>query len=462
MSQLFPGAVVEAFYDEGLGNSSYLVASGDERTAVVIDPQRDVERYLALAEERGWRITHTLETHLHADFVSGSRELAARTGATVVASHKAGLGYPHRGVRDQDLLDAGGLRFRVLVTPGHTSEHVCFVALDKTGEPAALFSGGTLLPGSAARTDLVGPGLTAALTRALHHSLHHRLRILPDELPVYPTHGAGSICATGTRGDRETTMGHERRTNPLLTAPTEEAFKALALRDLPPYPDYFLRMRRLNQAGPPILGGLPQPPPLSPQTVSDRLASSALLLDTRPPEAFDTAHIPGSFGIPLSAGFGSWVGWVVPSEPALIFIAESEGELADAVRPLVRIGYERFDGYLAGGIDAWRSAGYSTIAIERVAPTAAAADGQTVLDVREPAEWRDAHIPGALSAPLTGLRDALPRLPRRPLLVHCAHEFRSTVANSLLERGGFTVRHLAGGFEAWRESGQPIAPATPG
>lgn len=454
--------IVEPFVDEGLGNSSYLVASEAGTTALVIDPQRDVDRYLEVARRRGWQITHALETHLHADFVSGSRELAARTGAMVVASREAALAFPHRGVRDGEVFQVGGLWFQVIATPGHTPEHVCFLALTGTGEPETLFSGGTLLPGSAARTDLIGPQWTEFLTRALYRSLRERILPLPDSLPVLPTHGAGSFCAAGTRAERSTTIGHERQTNPLLAAPTEDAFAVRALQDLPPYPDYFLRMRSVNQSGPPVLGQLSEPPALSPLAVHDALNRGALVLDTRPAEDFDRAHVPGSFGIPWSPAFGSWVGWVVAPEPPLILLTDSAQAINAAVRQLIQVGYDRVEGHVAGGLDAWRSAGYPTVAIDRVAvDVVGTKGGVNVLDVREKSEWREGHIPGALQVPLSTLRERLSTLPPQTLLVHCAHEFRSTVANSLLERAGFQVSHLVGGFDAWRRAGRPIEHSTP-
>ncbi len=450
--------IVETFFDEGLGNSSYLVAPANRATAVVIDPQRDVDRYLEAAARRGWRITDALETHLHADFVSGSRELAARVGARISASAGARLAFPHRGVRDQEVFEAGGLQFRALATPGHTPEHVCFLVLSGSGTPAALFSGGTLLVGSAARTDLIAPEWTERLTRDLYRSLQEQVLTLPDDLPVLPTHGAGSFCATGTRQKASTTIGEERLNNPLLAAPSEDAFVTRALRDLPAYPDYFRRMRGVNQAGPAVLGGVPHPPPLSPQTVRTALAGGATLIDLRPPEAFDAGHIPGAFGIPLTAAFGSWAGWVVPPDANIILVADRDDAIEDAVRQLIRVGYDRFAGYLAGGLDAWQAA-YPIASIPRIpgrADSRAVAERQ-VVDVREASEWQQGHIPGALSLPLSDLREHLDRLPRdRPLLVHCAHEFRSTIADSLLERAGFRVAHLVGGFEAWHEAGQPV------
>lgn len=443
--------LIEDFFDEGLGNSSYLVAAEGSRTAVAIDPQRDIDRYVDAAGRRGWTITHSLETHLHADFVSGSRELAARTGATIVAG--AGLRYPHRAVADGDTFMAAGLSWRAMATPGHTPEHICFLVLDPAGAAQTLFSGGNLLPGSAARTDLIGPEWTDGLTRALYHSLHDRILALPDQVTVLPTHGAGSFCAAGARAQRSTTIGIERRTNPLLGSLSEDAFVRRALADLPAYPDYFLRMRPLNQAGPSVLGGLPAPPPRSPRAVRKALQEGATLLDARPPEAFDAEHVPGSLGIPLSPAFGSWAGWMIPANTRLVLLLASRLELDEAVRQLIRVGYEAFDGYLEGGIAAWRAEGLETVSIPRIAAeTVPPSGGVSVVDVREPPEWRQNHIPGALSLPLSELRDRLSSLPREPLLVHCAHEFRSTIANSLLEGAGFQVSHLVGGFEAWRQA----------
>jgi len=456
------GTLIESFFDEGLGNSLYLVAADHGRTAVVIDPQRDVDRYLAIADRRGWRITHALETHLHADFVSGSREVAARSGATVIASREANLAFPHQGVADQQVFEAGGLRFRVLATPGHTPEHICFLLLSKDA-PAALFSGGTLLPGSAARTDLIDPKLTDQLTRALYRSLRERILTFPDDLPVLPTHGAGSFCAAGTRDTRSTTIGREREANPLIAAPSEDAFVSQALADLPAYPDYFRRMRPINQRGPTVLGGLPELPPLTAAAVHAALDGGAVILDTRSAEAFDNGHIPGSFGIPLSHAFGSWVGWVVPSDALIVLLTDSTVENIEALRQLIRIGYDRFAGYLAGGLEAWEAAGYPTVTIPRI-PVDAVEPDRTLraLDVREKREWLKGHIPGGRSLPLSELRGQLRGLPRERWLVYCEHEFRSTVANSLLERAGFQVAHLIGGFDAWRRAQKDIEASAQG
>jgi len=455
--------VVESFFDEGLGNSSYLVAADAGTGAAVIDPDRDVDRYLAAADRRGRRVTHVLETHLHADFVSGSRELAARTGAPVLASAEARLAFPHRGLRDQEAFAAAGLRFRALATPGHTPEHLSFLISSASGKPEALFSGGALLVGSVARTDLIAPERTEELTRALYHSLHEGILSLPDDVVVLPTHGAGSFCAAGARDKRSTTIGQERRSNALLQAPTEAAFVARALDGLPPYPAYFRRMRALNRAGPAVLGHLPELVGLSPEALPQRLQAGALLIDTRSPEAFDACHLAGAIGIPLTAAFGTWVGWLIPPDVPLMLGVESGEATPDAVRQLLKVGYERLEGYLAGPFDGRQVAG-ATASTPRVPVDVLEAGGTPyqVLDVRERSEWRDGHIPGAVSMPLSELQQRAGTLSAsRPLLVHCAHEFRSTIAGSLLQRAGFEVSHLIGGFDAWRQAGKPVELAAP-
>ncbi|HET6794513.1 MAG TPA: MBL fold metallo-hydrolase, partial [Acidimicrobiales bacterium] len=286
--------------DEGLGNSSYVVDLGDGR-ALVVDPERDPSPYLEAADQRGLAVAYALETHLHADFVSGSAELAAR-GATVLASAAAGLDLPHRGVADDDELDLGGLTLRALATPGHTPEHLSYLLSDGP-RPIALFSGGSLLVGAVARTDLISPERTEELARALWRSLHEKLLSLPDELPVYPTHGAGSFCSAPAGAERTTTIGRERATNPLLAAPDEEAFVKMLLGGLGSFPPYFLRMRELNRSGPTVYGEPPALENLTPGQVARATGAGAALVDARPIAAFAAGHIPGSLSNALRPQF---------------------------------------------------------------------------------------------------------------------------------------------------------------
>jgi hydroxyacylglutathione hydrolase len=457
---------VRQFVLEGLGNSSYLVAAADGGAAAVIDPDRDIAPYLLAARELGVSIAVVVETHVHNDFVSGSRELAARTGATIGASAAGELRYDHRSLRDGDRVEVGSLQLEVMATPGHTPEHICFVA-HEYGKPVGLFSGGSLLVGSIARTDLLGPDLAEALAEKMYHSLHDRILSLPDDLPVYPTHGAGSFCTAATNTARVTTIGQERRNSRLLQLDSPGAFKREALHDLPPYPRYFRRMRSLNQSGPRVLGGLPELPSLPPEAVEPN--DQRLLVDTRDPLVFDREHIPNSISIGLSLTFGTWVGWLLPHDAPLAFVTDDPEVDEEVSRQLARIGYEKSLGSLKGGLDQWRRDGRPigsnpVVSIARLKEMLAG-NGPAVLDVRHASEWRAGHITGGIHLPLPELEDrvheAVPK--GKPVAVHCASSFRSGVAISLLERLGYQHRyHVQGGFDAWRSAGFDVArPPTP-
>lgn len=461
--------LIEPFVDEDLGNSAYLVASRAAGTAVLIDPLRDVDRYRAAAEGQGLRLTHVLDTHLHADFVTGARELAAQVGAEIGAGAAAGLEYVHRPLSEGDVLPLGPHTLRVLATPGHSPEHISFV-LHAAGrsDPLAAFTGGALIVGGAARTDLLGHEVAAPLARQLYHSLHDKLLRLPDAVAVYPTHGAGSFCVAAPNAERTTTIGRERRANPLAQALSEDAFVDAALRGLPSYPAYYKEMRPLNRRGPRVLGGLPPLPPLSPAAVAQAVAEGALVLDVRPNPAFAAAHLPGAFGIQLDAPLSTWAGWLVPFGAPLVLVAEDAAERTAAVRQLIRIGYDDLRGYLEGGPAAWEAAGYATAHIPTLTVAALRARLRddpplTLLDVRQDAEWAAGHIPGALHiengrlpwAPL-----ALP--PDQPLAVQCASGSRAMAGLSVLARRGFTALYqVAGGLDAWQAAGYPLTRPEP-
>ena len=301
--------LITAIADEGLGNSSYVVDLGDRR-ALVVDPERDPAPYLAATADRGLRLAYVAETHLHADFVSGSRELAAQ-GAKVLAAAAGHTAFPHRGLDDGTEVDLGGLTLRALATPGHTPEHLSYLLLDGR-QPQALFSGGSLLVGAVARTDLIAPGRTEELARQLWRSLQERILTLPDGLAVYPTHGAGSFCSAPAGSARTTTIGAERATSPLLGAPSEDAFVGSLLAGLGTYPPYFSRLREVNRRGPAVYG--PEPPALThldPGQVRSLADDGAAVVDVRPIAAFAVGHIPGSLSIPLRDQFATWLGWLV-------------------------------------------------------------------------------------------------------------------------------------------------------
>jgi glyoxylase-like metal-dependent hydrolase (beta-lactamase superfamily II)/rhodanese-related sulfurtransferase len=445
---------IVALVDEGLGNSSYLVPLGDSR-ALVVDPCRDPTRYLNLSERLNLRIAFAVETHLHADFVSGSRELAAY-GAAILAPRASHLATAYRGLEDGEEVDLGGLTLRAMATPGHTPEHLAYVLLDGS-KPLALFSGGAILPGGAARPDLIGPEQTHALARDLYRTAHQRLGGLPDDLAVYPTHGAGSFCSAGAGGQRTTTLGRERQESPLFTAVAEEAFVHSFLHGLGTYPPYFLRLRSVNQRGKGLYGV--KPPELARLSIDEfrgQQAADAIVIDVRPLVDFARGHIPGAVSIALRPAFASWLGWIVPAERPLVFVRAPDQDGRDLVEQCLKIGYENLVGELDGGMGAWRAAGLpvSTIGIRHVNEEVQG----TPLDVRQASEWASGHIPGAQHVELGSVMAAAGAIPAGPLTIYCGHGERAMTAASLLEgQGHSSLAVLDGGFDAWRSAKRPIA-----
>jgi hydroxyacylglutathione hydrolase len=440
--------------DEGLGNSSYLVPLGGGR-ALVVDPSRNTSPYLELAERLNLRIAFAVETHLHADFISGSRELAA-FGAAILAPVASHLATAYRGLEDGEEVDLNGLTLRALATPGHTPEHLAYLLLDGP-KPLALFTGGAVLPGGAARPDLLGPEQSHPLARDLYRSAHRRLAGLPDDLAVYPTHGAGSFCSAGASGKRTTTLGSERHESPLFTTVTEDAFVHTFLDGLGTYPPYFLRLRTVNQRGARLYGvKLPELALLSLDEFRGHQAAGAIVIDVRPFVDFARGHIPAALSIALRPAFASWLGWVVPAERPLVFVRAPDQDGKDLVEQCLKIGYENLVGELAGGIGAWQAAGLpvSTIAIRQVDDEPQG----TPLDVRQTSEWASGHIPGAQHVELGSVTASAGAIPAGPLTIYCGHGERAMTAASLLEgqgRGSLAV--LDGGFDAWRIANRPIS-----
>ena len=440
-----------AFVDDGLGNSSYLVDLGDGR-GLVVDPARHPGRYLAEADRRALKISHAVETHLHADFVSGSRELAA-LGASLLVPRAGGHEFPVTGLVDDEEIELGGLTLRALATPGHTPEHLSYLLLDGSA-PVALFSGGSLLVDSVARTDLISPEQTDALARSLWRSIQTRILTLPDDLAVYPTHGAGSFCSAPASGERTTTVGRERHANPLLAAADEDAFVDALLAGLGTYPPYFSRLREVNRRGPHLHG--PGQPALASVSVDDvdRLQSAgAWVVDVRPVEAFAAGHVPGSVSIALRPQFRSWLGWIVPDGAPVVFVVDPGQDRSELVMQARDIGYETLLGELRGGIEGWRDAGRPVVATEIV--TAEDLRG-TVVDVRQRDEYLSGHIPGSVHAELGSLVDA--ELPGDALSVMCGHGERAMTGASLLERAGRPdVTVVVGGPADWAGSSRRLA-----
>jgi hydroxyacylglutathione hydrolase len=443
--------------DEGLGNSAYLVELGEGR-ALVIDPARDPTPYLELARWRRLRVAFAAETHLHADFLTGSRELVQASGAEVLAPRASRLGFAHRGLEDGEEVDLGGLKLRALATPGHAPEHVSYLLLND-GRPQALFSGGALLVGTVARTDLATPELTEPLARAAYRSLHQRLLRLPDELAVHPTHGAGSFCSAPVGGERTTTIGAERRHNRLLAAPDEDTFVAQLLAGFGSYPPYFLRLRNRNRLGPELLGrdwrALPL---LSTDRVREHLAGGGLLVDARPITAFTAGHIRGALSIALRPQFASWLGWLVDDTRPLLFVLDDDQDRGELTRQCRTIGYDRLIGELAGGMAAWRAAGLPQAQLPLIQAEQLDDRPGVVLDVRQASEVAAGHLPGAVAVELGALGGN--QLPTGPITVMCGHGERATTAASLLEQAGrHDLRVVAGGGAAeWSAAtGRPLA-----
>lgn len=493
---------VEQFRIEGLGHLSTLIADDESGEAAIVDPRRDVDIYLDRASAAGLRISHVLETHLHNDYVSGARQLAALTGAEHLIGAGAELRYDHRPMRDREAVAVGRLRIRALDTPGHTPEHVAYSVADtsRAEEPVILMTGGSLLVGSVGRTDLLGEANAVPFARAMHRSLHDVVMPHEDFVGVMPTHGAGSLCSTATASTPSTTIGFERRYNPLLRIDDPDEFARQLLHGQPAFPRYFARMRPLNQAGPSLVGARPpMPPPVSADAARAAVADGALIVDLRPERDFAAGHPPGALSIAAGDSFGTWLGWVVdPDRPIILLLptgssaaAAKSGAAAnsfaaaansaaaaksaaptpapnsgldDAVRQAWRVGHESIAGFVEGGWPAWTAAGApveSTPAlsvdelariIDRPGP-----DGAVVVDVRQATEFDAGHVPGAWHIMAGWLPDRLSELPRdRPIATMCASGFRASVAASLLRAAGFgDVSWVDGGFGDWAAAGYP-------
>ena len=439
------------FVHEGLGNSSYLVQLTPD-SALLIDPDRSVDRYLREAEARGLRIAGVLETHLHADFVTGSRELLEVTGVEPHASRGGHVLFRHHGVKAGDAFNIEGVRVQVIGSTGHTPEHVSYVLDAPRAEPPVLFSGGSLIVGGAARTDLVSPDLTEELTRAQYQTLKHAFADLPDDTLLYPTHGGGSFCSAGASNERTSTLGRERASNPLLAFESEDEFARWFPTTFPGAPDYFFKMRPINQAGPHLRREVVDPRPLSPDEFNG-LMSSGLVVDTRPIQEYQEAHIRGALSIAFRPSFATWLGWLVPLGTPLLFVVGDE-PLEQVIAESLLVGQENFAGWLQGGVQAWEQAGLPVRETRQASPEDARlllGGGARALDVREPSEFASGHIAKAENMPLGSLGKSSEAIPRgRAVITYCGHGERSTTAASILERLGFEeVFNLKGGYEGW-------------
>jgi glyoxylase-like metal-dependent hydrolase (beta-lactamase superfamily II) len=447
-------SLVTTVVDEGLGNCSYLVDLGDGG-ALVVDPPRDLRAVRAAAAKAGLRIRFVADTHLHADFLSGARQLAHDEAAMVLASAAGHRRYEHRGLADGDPVDLGGLILTAWATPGHTDEHLAYLLGD--GErPLGVFTGGSLIVGSAARTDLLGADRARELAHAQYRSLQ-RLSQLPDPTAVWPTHGAGSFCSAPPGAARTSTIGRERAGNPLLAQSDADAFTAALLGALGSYPPYFARLGEINRRGPALLDpAAGQLTPLSVSQVHTLRDGGATVLDVRPVPDYGTGHIPGSVSIPLRDQFATWLGWLVAPDIPMVVVRGPDQDPEEITWQALKIGYERLVGELDGGLPAWVTAGQPVVATDLVSPSQIR--GYRVLDVRQDSEFRGGHLPDATHVELGALAAAADRLPDDPTVVMCGHGERAAGAASLLERAGHhDLAILVGGPDDWSTAtGQPL------
>ncbi len=445
------------FVHEGLGNSSYVVDHGNG-TAAVIDPDRTVKRYVDAASARKLRIETVFETHLHADFATGAVELAHATGAQIFASSGGALKYPHHALKPGAEVPVNSVMVEAVASPGHTPEHLSYVL--KTGSaPPMLFSGGSLIVGGAARTDLISPRDTEPLTRELYRTLHEAFASLPDETLLYPTHGGGSFCSTGSGAQRTSTLGHERQANPLLRFDDEDEFVSWFPTTFSAVPDYFFRMRAFNQRGPRLRADIRSSEPLSAEKF-DSLRRKALVLDVRSIEAYSEGHVRGSLNVSFRPAYATWLGWLVAEGTPLLFVL-GDAHLDAVIDESLLVGYEDFAGYLDGDMEAWRNGGFEIARTELVGPEVAqeaVREGAVALDVREPSEFASGHIEKALHIPLGELSNRLSDLPQgRPILAYCGYGERASSAASILEGAGYGgLLNLAGGMSAWRSYEQRV------
>ncbi len=460
------------FYLGCLAHASYLI--GSEGVAAVIDPQRDVDQYLLEAEAQGLRIEYVIETHLHADFVSGHQELAQRTGAQIIFGDKASATFPHRKVKDGDEIVIGKVKLRVLETPGHTPESICLVLSNTeiSDQPQKVLTGDTLFIGDVGRPDLAGgKGYTAQTMAAMmYDSLHTKLLPLPDDVEIWPAHGAGSMCGRNLSQETSSTIGAQRKFNYALKQMSKDEFVSMMTTDLMEAPGYFPRDAEINRTGAAPLNSLPPPQAFSPAEISELAAQADVLgtviLDIRSASEFGAGHLPGSLNIGLGGQFAMWAGSLIPLTAPIVIVAESEESVAEAVMRLARVGIENVKGYLSGGVLAWSQAGFAVAAVPQisVAELNDLAQGEAVIqiiDVRRPLEYESGHVPSAVNSPLTKLKEDAPALPldrAKTTAVICAGGYRSSAATSILRQFGFAdLLNVTGGTGAWIKAGYSVS-----
>lgn len=466
--------IVKRFYDEKLAQASYLVGCAATGEALVVDPNRDVRQYVDAAADEELRITHVTETHIHADFVSGSRELASRTGARLYLSAEGGEEWSYgfgdeSGVvllRDGDEFEVGRVRLQAVHTPGHTPEHLSFLVTDgaASSEPIAALTGDFLFVGDVGRPDLLerAAGVTGTMeeaARALFHSVRRFRTEHPSWLQIWPGHGAGSACGKGIGAIPQSTLGYEERTNWAFRHDDEDAFVAEVLAGQPEPPRYFAEMKRINRDGPRVLGEMGLPVRMADDRLDALLSEGAVIVDARPADAFAAGHVAGTLSIPMTRAFTTWAGWLIPYDTDFYLIGD-EAEVTEAVRDLAMIGLDRVSGiFTPDAVAARRSSELGRIEridTERLAQRLRR-DEVTVLDIRGAAEREEVRIPGSVHVPLGYLAERLTEVPSgRPLVVHCESGSRSPIAAAILAAAGRPALDYLEGIRGWLEAGYPV------
>lgn len=453
----------EQILADGVAECSYLLGDDATGTAAVVDPVPDVDVYLEAARRLGVAITHVFETHIHADFMSGARELVARLGggAKLCLSVEGGAeyGFEHEGVRDGDCFSFGGIRMQAKFTPGHTPEHLSYLLFESdSDQPWGVLTGDSFFVASVGRPDLMGRERTEELTEALFHTVRDFYMKLDDGVIIYPCHGAGSACGPDIGDRMSSSIGYERRHNQYARVEDLETFRAAMKKDAPPVPGHYPRMKKVNSAGPPVLGNLPSAPALPPELFAEALKGGQLL-DTRDMLCFGAGHIPGALNIGARPELSVWGGWLLDPERPVYLVLEADRELPRVLRLLWRTGFVNFGGYLAGGMAAWRENGCKMARIPQMTVhDLKSADGDLQpLDVRKDEEWENGYVPGAKHIFLGELRNRLDELDRsRPHATYCASGFRASMAASILAANGFEdVRNVPGSWKAWTSAGYP-------
>ncbi len=458
--------IFQRVHTEGIAVLSYFLGDDEAGTAAVFDPTTDVERYVRLARKSNLTITHIFETHIHADLVSGARELQARLGtAEIHVSGEGGAKYrfPHKKIRDGDQFTFGETVVTARHTPGHTPEHISYVLAEKgrTRSPWGVLSGDSLFVGSAGRPDLLGDDQTEVLAKQQFRTLRNFYLKLDDSVIIHPSHGSGSPCGADI-GDRlESTIGYERRFNPFLRFANAREFTAHALESAPPVPTYYPSVKKLNAAGPAVIGGLPRAPALRVDAFKAALeAKSGILVDTRGMFAFGGGHIPGALNIGASPLLSIWAGWLLKASIPILLVLDDDKDLDDVLQRFMLTGYNRFAGYLAGGIGEWSGAGNKLSSIPQISvhDVREAGDQLQIVDVRSPGEWEKGHIPGATHIFLPEMAKRFKELDRSvPAAVYCGSGYRASIAASILKKQGFDVSNVPGSWHAWKAAGYPVA-----